>query len=161
MERGDSMRGVWACLLSVMLALLGFHSPTFAQQEGDQLVLVTHQTTGVKTLTSDEVRRLFLGQGVTKRGKQLEVIINQSDPLLYQVFLQKVVFMSSQAYERRLLENVIQLGGRRPKVRHSQDALVADLHKGPGKISFIWNSQLRLYPALVVVGETWQPPEQE
>lgn len=155
------MRHIRPRSLSVALALLVFHSLAFAQQEGDQLVLVTHQTTGVQTLTSEEIRRLFLGQPVTKQGKQLDVIINQSDPLLYQVFLQKIMFMSSQVYERRLLENVIQLGGRRPKVHHSQDALVADLHKSPGKISFIWNSKLRLYPALVVVGETWQLPEEE
>ena len=155
------MRIIWQYLLPVALALLIPPFSIQAQQEDDQLILVTARASGITTLTSEETRRLFLGQPVTKMGKQLEVVINQSDPLLYQVFLQKVVFMSSQAYEHRLSENMTQVGSGRPKVHHSQAALVADLHKTPGKISFIWSSKLHLYPALVVIGETWQSPEKK
>lgn len=161
MERGHSMKHLWRRILPIALMLLAFSSSIFAQQEGSQLILVTSKATGIKTLTSDEKRRLFLGVPVTKRGKRLEALINQSDPLLYQVFLQKVVFMSSPVYERHLLENVVQLGGQRPKVHNQQEALVAELHQNPGKISFIWNHKLRFYPTLVVVGETWRPPEEE
>lgn len=122
--------------------------------------MVTAKATGIRSLTTSEIRRLLMGLPVSKNGKKLEAVINQSDPLLYQVFLQKVVFMSAQVYEHHLLENVVQLGGQRPKIHNQQEALVADLHRHPGKVSYIWNYKLCIYPSLVAVGETWRQPEE-
>lgn len=155
------MKRLWWLILPATLTLLALSLSALAQQEGNQLILVTDRATGIQTLTSEEIRRLFLGLPITKKGKQLEAVINQSDPLLYQIFLQKIVFMSSQVYERHLLENVIQTGEQRPKVHNLQDTLIADLHQSPGKISFIWSSELHFYPTLIVVGETWHPSEEE
>lgn len=130
-------------------------------EEPSSLILVTDKASGITSLTSSEIRRLFLGLPVRKNDRPLVPLINQSDPLLYQVFLQKVVFMSSQTYERHLLESVIQLGGQRPKIHNQQEALIADLHQHPGTVSFIWNYKLRIYPSLNAIGETWRPPEEE
>ena len=154
------MKRSWRRIIPFALTLAVLSQTLPAQQTTSQLVLVTAKATGIRSLTTSEIRRLFMGLPVSKNGKKLEAVINQSDPLLYQVFLQKVVFMSAQIYERHLLENVVQLGGQRPKIHNQQEALVADLHRHPGKVSYIWNYKLRIYPSLVAVGETWRPPEE-
>ena len=144
--------------LSVTLFLLTL-GPVHHGWAGDErrLVLVTDKSSGIGALTTSEIRRLFLGLPVKKEGKMLEAAINQSDPLLYQVFLQKVVFMSAPVYERHLLENVIQLGGQRPQSFNNPDALAADIHQHPGTVSYMWNHTLQSYPYLVIVGELWHP----
>lgn len=154
------MKWDWRRILPFALTLTVLSQALPAQQTMSQLVLVTAKATGIRSLTTSEIRRLLMGLPVSKNGKKLEAVINQSDPLLYQVFLQKVVFMSAQVYERHLLENVVQLGGQRPTIHNQQEALVEDLHRHPGKVSYIWNYKLRIYPSLVAVGETWRPPEE-
>jgi len=154
------MKWVWRRILWVALIWLALCGAAPAE-EPNSLILVTDKASGITSLTSSEIRRLFLGLPVRKNDRPLVPLINQSDPLLYQVFLQKVVFMSSQTYERHLLESVIQLGGQRPKIHNQQDALITDLHQHPGTVSFIWNYKLRIYPSLIAIGETWRPPEEE
>ena len=160
MERGTSMKRNWRRILPFVLTLTVVSHSLLAQETTNHLVLVTAKATGIRSLTTSEIRRLFMGLPVSKNGRKLEALVNQSDPLLYQVFLQKVVFMSAQVYERHLLENVVQLGGQRPKIHNQQEALVADLHRHPGKVSYIWNYKLRIYPSLVAVGEIWRPLEE-
>src|SRR3569833_4459775 len=146
MARRPSMKWVWRRILWVALIWLALCGAAPAE-EPNSLILVTDKASGITSLTSSELRRLFLGLPVRKNDRPLVPLIIQCDPVLYQVFLQKVVFMSSQSYERHLLDSVIQLGGQRPKIHYQQDALNSDLHHHPGTVIFIWNFKLLIYPS--------------
>jgi hypothetical protein len=120
-----------------------------------RLVLVTDSSSGIESLTSRETRRLFLGLPVLKQGRSLEAAINRSDPFLYEVFLQRVVFMSSSIYERHLLTNALQLGGQRPQIYNDMRSLVNSLKESPGTVSLLWESDALANPNLVILGEVW------
>jgi len=120
-----------------------------------RLVLVTDASSGIASLSSSEARRLFLGFPIIKGGHSLEAAINRSDPFLYQVFLQRVVFMSSSVYERHLLTNVIQLGGQRPQEYNDIRALISVLRGSPGTVSLLWESDAKANGNLIILGEIW------
>ncbi len=124
-------------------------------EEFRRLVLVTDVSSGIASLSSSETRRLFLGFPVIKGGHSLEAAINRSDPFLYQVFLQRVVYMSSSVYERHLLTNVIQLGGQRPQEYNDIRALLSTLKESPGTVSLLWDSDARANGNLIILGEVW------
>ena len=128
--------------------------------ESRRLVLVTDASSGIKSLTSSETRRLFLGFPVLKQGHSLEAAINRSDPFLYEVFLQRVVYMSSSVYERHLLTNVIQLGGQRPQSYNDVRSLVNALQESPGTVSLLWAKDARANRHLVILGEIWHGIEE-
>lgn len=123
--------------------------------ETRQLLLVTGAHSDISSLSASETRRLFLGFPITKNGHQLEAAINHSDPFLYEVFLQKIVYMSSPAYERHLLTNVIQLGGQRPQSFDDTRSLINTLKESPGTITLLWDKDVRNHPNLVILGEVW------
>ena len=120
-----------------------------------RLVLVTDNTSGIKSLTGSETRRLFLGFPVVIQGRSLEAAINRSDPFLYEVFLQRVVYMSSPVYERHLLTNVIQLGGQRPQTYNDLPSLINALNESPGTVSLLWEQDATANSNLVILGEVW------
>jgi hypothetical protein len=123
--------------------------------ETRRLVLVTDSSSGIKSLTSSETRRLFLGLPVLKQGRSLEAAINHSDPFLYEVFLQRVVYMSSSIYERHLLTNALQLSGQRPQMYNDMRSLVNSLKESPGTVTLLWESDALANPNLVILGEVW------
>ena len=153
MERGLAMRQPLAILLFffVLIGKIGLA----ISDDGRRLVLVTDNSSGIKSLTSSETRRLFLGFPVVIQGRSLEAAINRSDPFLYEVFLQRVVYMSSPVYERHLLTNVIQLGGQRPQTYHDLRSLVNALDESPGIVTLLWEKDAMANPNLVILGEVW------
>ena len=147
MKRGQFL----ALLLLLFTATAGFA----ASNKNLHLVLVTNSTTGVKSLSTSEIHKLFLGLPVEKSGHSLEAAINRSDPFLYEIFLQKIVYMSSISYERHLLSNVIQLGGQRPHIFNNTQSLISDLEHKPGTVSVLWDSDLKSTTNLTIIGEVW------
>lgn len=145
------------CTLLVMTSLLAGITRAISD-ESRRLVLVTNPNSGIHSLTATETRRLFLGLPVTKDGHPLEAAINRSDPFLYQVFLQKIVYMSSSVYERHLLSNVVQLGGQRPPSFNDAQALINALTRTPGTVAVLWEDQAR-GSQLTILGEIWQGTE--
>jgi len=139
-----------------LLLLLFITAPSLALGEKNrQLVLVTNSTTGITSLSASEIHKLFLGLPIEKNGHSLEAAINHSDPFLYEIFLQKIVYMSSISYERHLLSNVIQLGGRRPQVFNNTQSLIGVLKQRPGTVSVLWDSDVKATSNLSIIGEVW------
>jgi len=138
----------------LLMLLLG--TPTLAANENNRhLVLVTDSTTGITTLTTSEIHKLFLGLPIEKGGHSLEAAINHSDPFLYEIFLQKIVYMSSISYDRHLLSNVIQLGGRRPQIFNNTRSLLNALKQRPGTVSVLWENDVKTRSDLTIIGEIW------
>lgn len=141
--------------IALLILLLTVTAVLAASNKNLHLVLVTNSKTGVKSLSTSEVHKLFLGLPVKKSGHSLEAAINHSDPFLYEIFLQKIVYMSSISYERHLLSNVIQLGGQRPHIFNNTQTLISTLEKTPGTVSVLWDSDLKSTTNLTIIGEVW------
>jgi len=139
-----------------LLLMLLFGTPSLAANDNTRhLVLVTDSTTGITALSTSEIHKLFLGLPIEKGGHSLEAAINHSDPFLYEIFLQKIVYMSSISYDRHLLSNVIQLGGRRPQVFNSTQSLINALKQKPGTVSVLWENDVKTRSDLIIIGEIW------
>jgi len=141
-------------IVALLLLLLG--KPSLAANENNRhLVLVTDSATGITALSTSEIHKLFLGLPIEKGGHSLEAAINHSDPFLYEIFLQKIVYMSSISYDRHLLSNVIQLGGRRPQIFNNTQALITALKQKPGTVSVLWENDVKTRSDLTIIGEIW------
>jgi len=146
-------------ILSLILFLLLSGSAGFAAGEEERrLLLVTDSASGVTSLSNGEIHRLFLGLPVEKDGHVLEAVINRSDPFLYEVFLQKIVGMSSIVYERHILANVIQIGGHRPKVFNDTRTLIGALTQNHGTVTVLWDNDAAA-SNLSIIGEVWRGTE--
>ena len=140
------LTGFW---LLLALSAAAATSPT------PPLVLVAVDDPPPTALTPADVRRLFLGIPQARDGRRLVPLHNTSDPLLYEVFLQKVVHMSARNYERGVLEQVFRAGGQRPVRYDNEAALVAALRHQPGAITYMWADDARRLPGIRVVQELW------
>jgi hypothetical protein len=141
--------------IAAFLMLLLGTSSLAANENNRRLVLVTDSTTGITTLSTSEIHKLFLGLPIEKGGRSLEAAINHSDPFLYEIFLQKIVYMSSISYDRHLLSNVIQLGGQRPQIFNNTQSLITALKQKPGTVSVLWENDIRTRSDLTIIGEIW------
>jgi hypothetical protein len=120
------------------------------------LVLVTSAASSMPTLTTQEARKLFLGVPVEKQGVRPIPLVNISDSLTYEVFLQKVAFMSASAYETQTISVVFRLGGKRPEVFNDLNELVQALQQNPGTVSYLWEEQVRANQNLKTVNVLWR-----
>ena len=152
------MKGAYFSIgLCAVLSLMSIHS--FAQQtppDTRRLVLVSGGNSDIPPLAPTQVRKLYLGAPLVVDGKHIEPLRNTSDPLLYEVFLQKIVFMSARSYERQLLSQVFREGGGQPKVFVNADELTNTLRKNPYTVSYMWSDMVASWPGLKEVQELWQ-----
>jgi hypothetical protein len=118
------VRRAAANLLSALLLLTGV---AFSAPPTERLVLIVSAQSKVEQLDSLEVRKLFLGMTVEHNGSRLSALLNESDPVIKEVFLQNVVAMTDTTYDRRLLQLALQHG-----------AVLAAVVADPSAVSFAW-----------------------
>ena len=158
MERGVSMKPRWI-IIGAWLWLMGVGVLHALATEERRLVLVTSEHSRLTPpLLPAEVRKLFLGVAVETQGLRLEPLHNASEALLQEVFLQKIVFMSTQSYERHLISQVFRSGGHRPARYADSDALVKALQHQPGAVTYMWASHAQQIAGIRIVQELWQGP---
>jgi hypothetical protein len=138
-------------------ALLMLAEPVLAE-DGHILVLVTGAQSGVSALPPAEVRKLYLGVAFQAGGAPIQPLRNHSDPLLREVFLQNVLFMSEPMYERALLLGVLRTKGARPPIYESQDALLEALRNTHNTVTYMWSDTARSLSDIKVVSELWHAP---
>ena len=159
MERDLAMNRARAALL-VLLTFV--YAATAAQDTTVRsLILVTRADSTLAPLTPSEVRQLFLGIPVMKDGVRLQPLRNESDPRLYEVFLQKAMFMSADHYERLLLGRVFRSGDRKPPAFHDRTALMGALQATPIPVSFAWDRDLRGHAGVRPLQHLWRGPVDE
>ncbi len=145
------MRGL--CVFA-LLALLGMQSLWAINRQS--LVLATSSASSLSPLTVQEARKLFLGVPLDKSGEHPVPLLNISDPLIYEVFLQKVAFMSASTYESQMLSVVFRLGGKRPESFNDLKNLLDTLQQNPGTVTFLWEDQVKASQGLKSVNVLWQ-----
>ncbi len=142
-------------VLSIPLLLIGANCVS-ASSRTAQLVLVTAADSPIDPLSAGQIRSVFLGLPIENRGVQLRPLQNVSDPLLYEVFLQKTVFMSARSYERQLILRVFRSGGQRPLRFEDERGLVATLRHNPGAITYMWEHSARQTAGIRILQGLWE-----
>ncbi|MHB1093984.1 hypothetical protein [Thiobacillus sp.] len=123
-----------------------------------KMVLVAARGSDLGRLSPGDTRKLFLGVPVAAAPSNdpMHPLRNASDPVLEEAFLQKVVFMSRDAYERALLIRAMRGGGSRPARFDSETALVDALLADKSAVTYMWADRAAAWPNLKVVAELWQ-----
>jgi len=150
------IRVKYASLITLLGCLCLICTGIAAQPSQRSLLLVCSADANLESLSHAEVRKIFLGVPVTKGQVRLRPLLNSTDPLATDVFLQQVVFMSRREYERQLLSRVFRLGDPRPPEYDEIDSLVEDLLDTPGSLSFMWSEQLESHAGLKSLGILWK-----
>lgn len=125
-------------LLAFMVVLAVCTAGAHAGGGDRTLVLVSGAGTKVERLSSDQVLFLFMDAPVVKDGERLQPVLNETDLLLREVFLQKVMFMSWRHYQRRLVSQAFSHGWARPETISSLGDLVYKLQHEPGTVTYMW-----------------------
>jgi len=121
------------------LLLTGLISPASFAMECPLLV-VAATASPVDHLTRKELRRLYLGVPYQTLSGQLRPVRNESDPMLREVFLQKIMFMSRNVYQRALATRLVQLREAGPAEYTNAGKLISALLAKPDLVSYIWSS---------------------
>ncbi len=123
-------------------------------QVRDHAVLLTSEPD--MSLATLEVRKLFLGFSIVHDGNFLQPVRNRSDALLDQVFLQHVVSMSADAYERRLLTLSLRQGRARPREVRSLEELLRVLRTVKHTVSYAWQAEIEGQAGIRIVRTIWR-----
>ena len=109
---------------------------TIARAEEQRIAVVASAESGIMTISAKDVRRAYLGATIVLDGVEIKPLLNQTDKLAGEVFLQKILFMSSEAYERQLLARAFR-GGSSPKAYQNLAELLAALQNDKAAITFM------------------------
>lgn len=119
------------------------------------LVLVSSIDNPVKPLKPAVFRKLFLNEPVIINNKKIRPILNTSDKLLYEIFLQKVVYMSQRHYERTLISKAFRTGRPRSPRFSNIKELLNELKSTPGSVSFMWLNSIEKEKNIYVIQTLW------
>jgi hypothetical protein len=70
-------------------------------------------------------------------GKLVHPLRNNSDATMQEMFMQKVMFMSTQAYERQILSRVFRTGGSRPPEYADMPELLKALENDRNAVTYV------------------------
>jgi hypothetical protein len=121
-------------IIAILFAALLATPMAYADEQ--RIAIVVNAESDITTISSKQVRRAYLGASIVLNGIEIKPLLNQTDQLATEVFLQKIMFMSAEAYERQLISRSFQ-GGIRPKAYENLAALLAALHKDNAAITFM------------------------
>ncbi|MBI5461468.1 MAG: hypothetical protein HY941_04700 [Gammaproteobacteria bacterium] len=155
------MRKRWSpaalVLIAAALLLLATRGTPAAQPDtGRRLVLVASSRSTVAPLTTAEIRKLFLGIPLAQGERIVVPLRNQTDPVIYEVFLQKTLFMSGPMYERTLLTRLLRTKGARPQTFENETDLLHALQADPNAVTYMWARQAEAAPDLRILVELWR-----
>ncbi|MBU1690839.1 MAG: hypothetical protein KJ958_00525 [Gammaproteobacteria bacterium] len=145
-----------AALYCLLVATCSFGANTTWADGMRKLVLVAATGSDITRLAPADIRKLFLGVPVNIGAETLRPLRNASDPTLDETFLQKVVFMSRDAYERALLTRAMHGGGVRPVIYDSEAKLVSALLTDKFAVTYMWADKATARTNLKIVAELWQ-----
>ena len=149
-KKAAKLRTIFLCLCLSMICVI-----STAQTTQRSLLLVCSDNGKLESLSHADVRKLFLGVRIFNDQVRLKPMLNSTDSLIMEVFLQQVVFMSKRQYERQALSRVFRLGDQRPPVYDNIDVLVEDLLNTPGSVSYMWSEQFENQTGLKSLGVLW------
>lgn len=156
MERNVLMRRQQVKIIILLVCLCLVSNIGSKQTTQSRLLLVCGVESTAPLISHKEVRKLFLGVPIIKDGVRLRPLRNASDPLITEVFLQNIIFMSKRNYERQLASRVFRLGGERPPVFTDISELIDELRQSPEALTYMWADQLTHADGVKSIGVLWE-----
>jgi len=141
--------------LLVTAFVAGAFAPPLPAAEGRRLVLAGGPQATATDLTPAEVRKLYLGVAVRRNGVAFRPLCNHTDMVAYEVFMQKVMYMSGPAYERALMTRVVRSMSSRPPEYTAEKDLLQALATTPNAVTYMWADKAEA-AGLKVVAELWR-----
>lgn len=148
MVRNHTVKSIAAALL----ILVGAATPALGRQE---LALIVSPQSQVDELDAPLARRLFLGLTVADHGVRLRPLLNESDPLMTDVFLQQIVSMSDSNYHRYLLRLVLIQGRAKPTVYKTSHELIDAVASDPATVGYAWVKDVLADPRVRILRIVW------
>jgi len=139
-------------LLMLLVGILlppSLHAQTVAQP----LVLVASAHSAIQRLSPDETRKLYLGIPMIVGSQRVRPLRNSTNLKVQEMFMQKVMFMSTPAYERQILSRVFRMGGTRPPAYAELRDLLNALETDPAAVTYVPREIATARPGLKIVGE--------
>jgi hypothetical protein len=121
-----------------------------------KVVLVTASDSPLETPDSLALRKIYLGLEVWQGGQSIKGLRNLADPQIDKVFLQNILAMTDQTYQRRLLSMRMNYGQPKQQEFESIDALTKALLANPYSVSYVWSETADANPKLKVLKVLWQ-----
>ena len=142
-------RRLFLALLACMLLPPGLR----AQTVEPSLVLVASAQSAIQRLSPDETRKLYLGIPMLVDSQRIRPLRNNTNLKVQEMFMQKVMFMSTPAYERQILSRVFRMGGTRPLAYAELRELLKALERDPAAVTYMPREFATARPGLKIVGE--------
>ena len=120
------------------------------------VVLVADKDSPIESVSSLDIRKIYLGITVTIGGDVVRAIRRRDDERLNQIFLQSVIAMSQRSYERRLLSLVLKFGTPRPAEVDSHDELLELLQNHSSSIAYMWKGEAESDSRVKIIRVLWQ-----
>jgi len=139
-------------IIAILVASVALLATVMVQADEQRIVIVASSDSPFTAITAKDVRRAYLGASVILKGIEVKPLLNQSNKLAAEVFLQKVLYMSADAYERQLLARTFQ-GGIRPKAYDSVTELVSALHADGATITFMLHETAVKAHGIRIIGD--------
>jgi hypothetical protein len=136
-------------IIAILLAVCALPSMVYAEEQ--RIAIIACAESGINAVSAKEVRRVYLGASVVLDGVEIKPLLNQTDKLAGEVFLQKILFMSAETFERQLLAQSFR-GGSRLKAYENLTDLVAALQKDKATITFMLYEKAINTPGIRIVG---------
>lgn len=138
-------------LLGIVAAYLFALPRASAEDRPLQLVIVTSQQSSIKVMSGPLLRKVYLGSASGIGFQPIQPLINQSNRMLQEMFLQKVLFMSQNTYERHLRHTKFPTGTVLPVAYRSEVKLIDYLNAHPNSITCLTEQAAAKRPSLRVV----------
>jgi hypothetical protein len=138
-------------IIFIAIATCAMLVTPMAHAEEQRIAIVASTRSGIKAISAKEVRRAYLGASIVLNGIEIKPLLNQTDKLVGEVFLQKVLFMSAEAYERQLLSRTFR-GASRPKPYENLTDLLAALKGDDATITFMLYETAINTPDIRIIG---------
>ena len=120
------------------------------------VVLVTAKDSPIESISSLDIRKVYLGISVTLDGNAVRALRRRDDERLNQIFLQSVMAMTHRSYERRLLSLVLKFGTPRPPEVDSHEELLELLARNPSSITYMWKREAESDSRVRIIRVLWQ-----
>ena len=144
-------------IAKLLLAFALFAGAPFARDaraaDEGRLVLVASVNSPIATLSPADVRRLYLGIPLTHGGREIVALRNAVDSTVKEMFLQHVLFMSAQAYERQISARLYRTGGNRIPEHHEMRSLLDVLAAEPLAVTYMQADAAARQPAVKILAE--------
>ena len=138
----------------LVVSLLAILQPAHAADR--VVVLATSTACEMETISALDIRKAYLGIGVSYNGKSIRAFRLNNDDQLNQVFFQSVVVMSEKTYERRLLLLLLKFGRPRPQEFESAADVAAAITQVPCGIVYMWQNDAEAQAELKAIKILWQ-----